>query len=285
MRLPLAAALVSLAAAPWLARAEAITGVCPDGSIFVVQDEAAIPCARARRVDPEDLPPIRPEYLPRPYTWLVDQETRNPNNPYNLVETAAKLRAARAGTLESGGASENGSAPAQALPLATGAGAPPEPAVAPATPQAPFGLGLDEAEATDLAKLVLLRQQVAPAEIVVEDIHGAEELRIQLAWSEGLETRVLDALGGPAGEHAVVAFLVRTRAPVEFHPNFFAVQGPLTFRPDPARRGELGFVIGAAGAQPEGSVALGWFLLPARFDPAQPIDLWWNDRSVTATLK
>jgi hypothetical protein len=280
VRALLAATLVSLAANPWLARAEAISGVCPDGSIFVVQEESAIPCARARRVDPADLPPIRPEYLPKPYTWLVDQETRNPNNPYNLVETAAKLRAARAGTLEPAGPSENGSAPAQGLPVAAGPGAPP-----PATPQAAFGLGLDEAEATDLARLVLLRQQVAPAEIVVEDIHGAEELRIQLAWSEGLETRVQGALGGPAGEHVVVAFLARTRAPVEFHPNFFAVQGPLTFRPDPARRGEVGFVIGEAGAQPEGSVALGWFLLPARFDPAQPIDLWWNDRSVTARLR
>jgi hypothetical protein len=279
----LAATLASLAVSPWLARAEAISGVCPDGSIFVVQHESAIPCARARRVDPADLPPIRPEYLPRPYTWLVDQETRNPNNPYNLVETAAKLRAARAGTLESGSPSENGAAPAQGPPVASGTSA--APAVAPTTPQAPFGLGLDEAEATDLAKLVLLRQQVAPAEMVVEDIHGAEELRIQLAWSEGLETRVLDELGVPAGEHVVVTFLARTRAPVEFHPNFFAVQGPLTFRPDPARRGELGFVIGAPGAQPEGSVALGWFLLPARFDPTQPIDLWWNDRSVTAILR
>jgi hypothetical protein len=284
VRAPLAATiLVSLASTPMPAGADAVSGVCPDGSIFVVQDEAAIPCARARRVDPADMPPIRPEYLPRPYTWLVDQESRNPNNPYNLVETAAKLRAARAGTLETGGPSENGSASTQGLPVASGASA--APALAPATPPAPLGLGLDEGEATDLARLVLLRQQVAPAEIVVEDIHGAEELRIQLAWSDGLEARVQSALGVPAGEHVVVAFLARTRAPVEFHPNFFAVQGPLTFRPDSARRGELGFVIGEPGAQPEGSVALGWFLLPARFDPAQPIDLWWNDRSVTATLR
>ncbi len=279
----------SLLLCPELARPEAITGVCPDGSIFVVQQEAAIPCARARQVDPADLPPIRPDYLPRPYTWLVDQETRNPNNPYNLVETAAKLRAARAGTLESAAASQNGTAPAQGFapePATSAALVPaPAPAETSAAPEAPLGLGLDESEATDLAKLVLLRQQVAPAEIVVEDIHGAEEMRIALAWSEGLETRVQDALGLAAGEQVVVAFLLRTRAPAEFHPSFFAVQGPLTFRPDPARRGEIGFAIGSAGAQPEGSVALGWFLLPARFDPSQPVDLWWNDRSVTATLR
>ncbi len=285
MRAALAATLLWLAVQPSPARADTISGVCPDGSIFIVQGEAAIPCARARRVDPADVPPIRPEYLPRPYTWLVDQEARNPNNPYNLVETASKLRAARAGTLESSESNAGGSAASAAAPLAARSReAQGQPALA-ARPPAPFGLGLDETEATDLAKLVLLRQQVASAEIVVDDIHGAEELRIQLAWSEGLETRVHGALGGTALEHVVVAFLVRTHAPVEFHPNFFAVQGPLTFRPDPTQRGELGFVIGESGAQPEGSVALGWFLLPARFDLAQPIDLWWNDRSVSTTLR
>ena len=55
-----------LAAAPASA---AISGVCPDGSIFIVQSADAIPCRGAKRVDPQDLPPLQPELLPRPYGW------------------------------------------------------------------------------------------------------------------------------------------------------------------------------------------------------------------------
>src|SRR5262245_54405865 len=73
-----------LAAAP---AGAAISGVCPDGSIFIVQSADAIPCREAKRVDPQDLPPLQPELLPRPYGWERFNRLADPNNPYNLVET------------------------------------------------------------------------------------------------------------------------------------------------------------------------------------------------------
>src|SRR5215475_8749804 len=83
----LSAALGALAlAAP---AGAAISGVCPDGSIFIVQNSDAIPCREAKRVDPQDLPPLQPELLPRPYGWERFNRLADPNNPYNLVDTAA----------------------------------------------------------------------------------------------------------------------------------------------------------------------------------------------------
>src|SRR5688500_8934774 len=83
----LSAALAALfAAAP---AAAAISGVCPDGSIFIVQSSDAIPCREAKRVDPQDLPPLQPELLPRPYGWERFNRLADPNNPYNLVDSAA----------------------------------------------------------------------------------------------------------------------------------------------------------------------------------------------------
>jgi hypothetical protein len=264
--------------------AQSLTGICPDGSIFIVQHEAQIPCARARRVDPSELPPIRPEYLPRPYGWIVDQEARNPNNPYNMVEAAEKIRALHAAGASGAVAPEQESPP----PLAAATPTPVAPAGAAPLPlaEAPAPrVALADEDLADLAKLVVLRQQVAPAELRVDDISGREELKIQLAYSASFEALVLDALGRASGDGVVLAFLARTGAAVDFHPNFFVVQGPLTFRPDPERVEEVGFVLGAAGSQPEGAVLLGYVVVPARFDAAQPLDLWWNDRSVEARLR
>ena len=52
----------------------AISGVCPDGSIYIVQEEAQIPCSDSKRVEPHEVPPLRPQYLPTPYTWQVWNE-------------------------------------------------------------------------------------------------------------------------------------------------------------------------------------------------------------------
>jgi hypothetical protein len=275
------------------ASAESMTGICPDGSIFIVQHEAQIPCARARRVDPSEMPPIRPEYLPRPYGWLVDQEARNPNNPYNVVGAAEKIRALAAagatGAVAPGSGAQTPSA-AQAMPPiaaaqppvgSAGSAAAPAPLVESGAPLVSLG----EGDLADLARLVALRQQIAPAELRVEDITGREEVRIQVAHSESFEALVLEALGRAPGDARVLAFLARTSAATEFHPNFFVVQGPLTFRPDPSRADETGFVLGAAGPQPAGAVSLGYVVVPTRFDPTRPLDLFWNDRSIEAKLR
>jgi len=77
--------------------------VCPDGSIFIVQDRARIPCDAAKEVAPSDVPPLRPEYLSRPYTWQVYREGANPNNPYNLIDAARRVRAMRGNAVKTPG--------------------------------------------------------------------------------------------------------------------------------------------------------------------------------------
>ena len=116
-----------------------ITGVCPDGSMFIVKKEADIPCPRAKQVDPHDMPPIRPHYLPRPYAWEQHQQQQDPNNPYNLIEDRDGL-----GTLQEddsdapqrlGGSEPPRPAPQQAGPPAPQQRAPALPPVAAAPPR------------------------------------------------------------------------------------------------------------------------------------------------------
>src|SRR5262245_16933566 len=132
---PLCAGIVLLAGSP--ARAS-YTGVCPDGSIYVVHEERQIPCREAKPVDAHGVPPIRPEYLPTPYTWKVWNERHSPNNPYNVLDDAKQVR-----ELEPAPPGPQGAAPQ----AGTGTAAPPGPAP---VASAPVALGLGEAELRDL---------------------------------------------------------------------------------------------------------------------------------------
>ena len=38
--------------------AAALTGVCPDGSIYIVQEASQIPCREAKAVELDEVPPI-----------------------------------------------------------------------------------------------------------------------------------------------------------------------------------------------------------------------------------
>jgi hypothetical protein len=275
-------AVTGLAAAG--ARADAsISGVCPDGSYFIVQSRGAIPCADAHTADPADLPPLRPYLLPRPYTWYVDQEARNPNNPYNLLETAKRIRDARAGVTP-----ENAS-PARA----PGAGAPSGP-TASATRSAPIAppeavapaplLSLADADLRDLVRLIALRQDATPAFFDVDDVHGAQQLRIELAYSASFEAYALATLGRDASASRVLVWSAQSLRAADFQPNFFVVQSGRTFRPDPHNAAELGFLLGSAGALPAGEMAVGYLVVPASFDPANALEVFWNDRSVEAVF-
>jgi hypothetical protein len=258
------------------AHAESIAGVCPDGSMYIVTKEADIPCARSKQVDPAEMPPIRPQLLPRPYTWHVDQEARNPHNPYNLVDPAAKIRALRSGEPATQAGTPNPVAPA---PVGTAPVGPGPTGI----PTQPTLLALDDQELRDLARLVVLRQQASPAELLLEDIHGNVRLAVEFAYSPAFEERVRRALG-PDADELVLAFLARSSGAESFHPNFLVVQGATTFRPDPDRAEEQGILLGEAGEQEDGGVVLGYLVVPGRFDPRVSIDLWWNDRSVRVTL-
>jgi len=290
---------------------DSVTGVCPDGSFFVASSRAQAPCPDAKFVPASELPPIRPEYLPRPYTWYVDQEEQDANNPYNLVDKAQKIRELRRAQnaraarqlAESRGSATEGSRRTEQAGLGgesmnsvspgMAAGTTPGRALAPATgpvgPQGAVGpaVSLDADELRTLAELIALRQQVAPAEIAVDDVRGNRQLGIQFAYSEALEQRIRAALGDAAEVQSarVIVFGVLAEAELEFYPRFFVTQSGRSFRPLDDSAKEQGLLLGQPGPQAPGLLTLGYLVLPAAFDLRQSLTLWWNDRRVDAVLQ
>ena len=275
-------ALLIGAGAP--AAAETLAGLCPDGSAFVVQDRAAVPCRYARFVEPEDMPPLRPKFLPRPYAWQLDREARDPDNPYNLVERARKIRELRTRRSGPSGPSLVGSGASAANPPG-GSSVIPRTASGAANGRVDrvFGLALREPELADLLELVELRQQLAPARIEVEDAAGAARLQISFAYSAAFEARALEALGLSDGRRVLV-FSLYALQPTEFHPNFFVIQREITFWPEPEDPREVGLLAGERGAVPAGGVVLGYLVVPDRFDLAGAIEFFWNDHHARAQL-
>jgi hypothetical protein len=241
-----------------LSGAASISGVCPDGSMFVVKSADQIPCDEARRVAPDQLPPMRPHYLPRPYAWEQFQARQDPNNPYNVVEAT---RAAK--RLEGGSA----------------AGAPPPPPAPARKPE----LALSNDEIRALVSIVELSQERAPA--TIDDPDGADPaLRISLARSPAFEARVREAFSsaGQPLDGVVVAFTAEARRAATFHANLTFAQGHVAFHPEQADPRQFGILRGRQGALAQGEITLGYVVLPAGTDPAEPIDVYWNDRRVTA---
>jgi hypothetical protein len=269
------------------ASASAISGVCPDGSIFIVQQVEAIPCRDAKRVDPGDIPPLKPEFLPRPYGWEVFNRETNPNNPYNLIDVG------RGGAPAPGvGAPPQaaGAPPAPQASLAPAPIAPAPPAVAPAVAAAPPGaaalaLSLSPREVEDLAAIVEVMQERAPATFVQRDDAG-RAAQLRLARSAAFEARVARALaerGTPAPGPVVVFHLVAD-APTSFWGNLTFVQGHVAHHPDPADPAQFGVVDGRLGELAAGERVLGYVVLSAGADTARPLDVYWDDRLLTATL-
>jgi hypothetical protein len=264
-----------------------IAGICPDGSVFVVHSPRDIPCSRAKLVEPSSIPPLRPELLPQPYPWLVDQQARNPNNPYNLLEAAEKIRSART-SAESAGATE-GAAPESTAPPRAAHSAPPSRASSSVPPE-PQRTGaaapvLIPEEIEALVELVELRQQLAPARLRAEDALGNGRMEVSFAYSRALEERVLSWLGEGRGGGRVILFAVRALEAGEFHPSFFFLQQAQGFRPDPEMVEQVGLLLGDPGPLDTGATRLGYVVLPGRFMLEQPLELWWNDRRVEATLE
>ena len=274
-----------LASRAW---ADSIAGLCPDGSAFVVSRREDAPCRDAKFVEASDLPPLRPQYLPRSQAWQLNRQARDENNPYNLVDRREVVKNPRGETTTAREAQTPKSQGTPAKPGAAFAGAStpvttPAPAVEPPAPSGP-AFSLDEAELRDLTRLIVLRQQVAPAELAVEDVRGRPQLFLRYAYSPSFETRAVRALGLDPARSRVLLFSARSESDVEFYPNFSAIQDGVSFRPEPSRASELGFVLGAPGTLGAGRIAIGYLVLPARVDPARPLELWWNDRKLEATL-
>jgi len=264
-----------LGALLWAASAAAsITGVCPDGSIFVVAREALIPCKAAKQVAPEDVPPLRPEYLPRPYTWQVYSENNNPNNAYNLIDSARQVRALRdAQRLEA--------APEDA-PGNVGAG----PAEAASAREAgPLDLGLSDGEMRDLFFIVEYAQEGAPASFAKQTAAGDDVLLVSLAHSPAFEDRFAEAWrerGRPLGP--VLLFTAVARAADAFYANLTFSQGRLAFQPRADDPLQFGVLQGRLGPLDPDAVVLGYVVLPDRMDLSAPMDVYWDDRRLSVTL-
>jgi hypothetical protein len=258
---------------------EPVAGVCPDGSGFIVQQKKDAPCRNPHFVHPTEMPPLRPDLLPKPYMWYVDQEHRNTNNPYYLVQQAQRLRALRA---EQAQAALAPKARTVAGPP-SGAGVDGTEVAAPQVHRPDFGF--EDSELGDLVKLIALRQNVAPATLAVKDAHGRDEMRIRFAHSDGFEQRILRQLGSDPSQHRVLAFYARAVMDTKFHPNFLVVQDGRTFRPEKSDPDEVGILVGDAGTLDGGLLVLGYVVIPASFHPARPLEIYWNDRSLRTTLR
>jgi hypothetical protein len=266
-----------------------ITGVCPDGSIFVVQRSADVPCADARRVDPHRVPPLRPENLPRPYLWQVHREKLDENNPYNLLERAEQVRALGAVPPAPGaappsappapGSAGAGSGPAPSVPAPTVAAALP-PAPPAAAPARAAELALTDGELRDLLYLVELSQQRVLATFLRPGPGGDDSLRVALAHSQAFEDRL-----APAGGGAVLLFSAQAKARERFLPNFTFVQGSQTYTPRRDDPTQLGLLFGRLGELDAEQLALGYVVLPPGLDLAQPLDVYWDDRQLGATFR
>jgi len=263
--------------------AGSITGVCPDGSVFVVRNPASIPCSAARRVEPHQVPPMRPENLPRSYLWDVYREKQNENNPYNLVDRANKVRDALAkggsAPLPEAMTQHDGGEPGAGATLPQVASAPPITAAAP--PPAKSELGLTDGELRDLFYLVELSQEQVPATFATE-AGGQESLRVSFAHSQAFEARVRSAT---SVEGRVVLWSVQPKQRESFRPNFTFVQGQTAFRPQAANARELGVLVGRFGELDRDDLVLGYAVLPATIDLARPVDLYWNDRRLAVTFE
>jgi hypothetical protein len=293
---------ITIVATSWLACAlvafaaqAGITGVCPDGSIYIVPRAELIPCRDSRQVAPEDVPPVRPENLPRPYGWEVFNRRNDPNNPYNLVDTGRAVR----GEEPASGENRARVAPSdpRQQPQRQGAAgqharsANPLPAVSSAPPAGarsqPLDIGLGPGERRDLALIVEYSQRRAPAMLARAGGADSSELVVRLAQSASFEARLRDAalragqaIGGP-----VLLFTAGGGDGGAFHGNLTFVQGHMAFHPDASRSGEFGLLAGRLGTLAAGEALLGYVVLPEHMDLSQPMDIYWDDRQVTATLR
>jgi hypothetical protein len=63
------------------------------------------------------------------------------------------------------------------------------------------------------------------------------------------------------------------------------VQGHEAFHPDPNDPTQLGVIRGGLGELAADSDVLGYVVLPAQVELAKPLDIYWDDHQITATLR
>ena len=168
---------------------------------------------------------------------------------------------------------------------ASGVGAAPLGAPAPGQPGqpasvGPLDLGLADSELGDLYKIVELSQDAAPAQVSRRTADGQGVFQVALARSHAFEARLREAWrsrGGIEGQ-PVLLFTAHSKRPEAFWANLTFVQGHLTYQPDRENPRQLGILQGRLGELDAGEVVLGYVVLPESWDPANELDVYWNDR-------
>lgn len=260
--------------------AAALTGVCPDGSVFIAPDGNPPPCSRAKEVEPHEVPPLRPAYLPHPYTWQVYNELQSQNNPYNLIDSARDIRA-----LHDEGAADGAASTQAALHPDPSTGAP-SPVSAGPRPVGPIDLGLADDELRDLYQLVELSQELTPAAFQRSTADGRGVFRVALARSTSVEDRLTTAwqTRGGIGSGDVLVFTAVSMQAEPFHANLTFVQEHLTFQPTSDDPRQLGVLQGHLGELEADEVVLGYVILPEAMDSGEAMDVYWNDRRISVAF-
>jgi hypothetical protein len=264
-----------------------VTGVCPDGSMFIVQRAESIPCRDAKAVEPSDVPPMKPEYLPRPYGWEVFHRKNDPNNPYNLIHQQSPEPPTTVHRYP-----DDRNAPRLPRELLRTETQAPErsdfqgssaPVARSEERNDGSALELVNAEVEDLVMIVELSQRGAPASFSDDGSQG----RVRLARSLAFEGRMRQYLAGRghASGGPVVLFVADADSRGSFYGNLTFVQNGIAFHPSNENPYELGVIRGQLGPLENGSSVLGYVILPERLDPSYPIDVYWNDRQLTATFQ
>jgi hypothetical protein len=231
-------------------------------------------------MEPDEVPPMRPEYLPRPYTWDVYEKQGDPNNPYNLIDAARKVRTLGGGSGSSSGPQEGAVPP----PPEQASGARSEPRPATAAGFAPRALGFRDEELQGLFQIVALSQERAPATFVKQTADGRETLRIAFAHSRSFEGRMRPAAGwGSSGP--VLLFSALAKQVETLGDQFTFVQGHLAFHPRAQDARQMGVLQGTLGDLQPGEAVLGYVVLPDSMDTHQSMDVYWNDRRLSVTFE
>jgi len=278
--------LTAIALAAAASGSASVTGVCPDGSMFIVQRAESVPCRDAKAVDPSDVPPMKPEYLPRPFGWEVFYRKNDPNNPYNLIQgqpveppAPAPRAQPRPGDpqppieqpLQQGWAPERSD-------LQKGS----EPVARVEARTEPAGLELADSEAEDLAMIVELSQRRAPASFADDGSQGGMRLARSLAFEARMREHLARS-GRASGP--VVLFVADAGSQGGFYGNLTFVQDGIAFHPSREDPDQLGVIRGRLGPLENGASVLGYVVLPERLDTSHPIDVYWNDRQLTAIFQ
>jgi hypothetical protein len=255
--------------------------------MFIVQRAESVPCRNAKAVEPTEMPPIKPEYLPRPHGWEVLHRRNDPNNPYNLIQQQPPERPAPVQRTREE-PNEPRRSPAQPVNearvperAALQSGTAPVARSEERTREA--ALDFVDREIEDLVMIVELSQRGIPASFSDDGSQG----RVRFARSLAFEARIREHLTGRghASGGPVVLFVADADSGGSFYGNLTFVQDGIAFHPSNDNPTELGVIRGRLGPLDPASSVLGYVVLPERLDPSHPIDVYWNDRQLTATFQ